>query len=121
MNDAQIARKTITLRGLTECPSCGYSRATTTDREEAKLVQDWLTAQGKEPRKAIRDYKPTVGGFSFGHGGGYAILDADMLGGTGDGRTQSRFLKETGISGFEYPSRGIRSTVCRECRRGLEA
>ena len=119
MNDAQIARKTITLRGLTECPHCGYSRATTTDREEAKLVQDWLAAQGKEPRKAIRDYKPTVGGFSFGHGGGYAILDADMLGGNGDGLTQSRFLQETGIRGFHYPFEGTRLKACRECRQWL--
>lgn len=108
--------KTITLRGLSECPHCGYGRATTTDREDAKIIEDWLTAQGKEPREAIRDYRSTVGGFSFGHGGGYSILDADMLGGTGDGRTESRFLKEHGISWFEYPPRGVRSKVCRECR-----
>lgn len=109
--------KTITLRGLTECPHCAYSRATTTDREQAKFIEDWLTAQGKEPRKVIRDYKPTVGGFSFGHGVGYAILDADMLGGNGDGLTESRFFKETGIRGFEYPFQGIRSKVCGECRK----
>lgn len=60
-------------------------------------VASWLEAQGHgDPTSVPRRYRVNARGqVTFKCGVGYAVIDADLLGGTGDGLTESRFQSET--------------------------
>ena len=111
-------KKYIELKGTTECPTCGVSRAATVSFDDAVIVLKWFEDQDLDPRDEIRGYRPTPNGFSFEHGGNYNVID-EMLGGIGDGKAEEQFLQDTGVTGVVYPSGGESSRTCRECARYL--
>lgn len=56
------------------------------------LVAAWLESRGLEPQQVVRKYRVNKRGrVTFKHGCGYSILDADLLGGTGDGQALRQF------------------------------
>lgn len=85
----------ITAKATRTCPHCGEARSKITG-EGAQIVLDWLNKEGKDPRETITEYRACVDGFSFKHGGQYAVIDEDVLGGDGRDTTRDRFIEETG-------------------------
>jgi hypothetical protein len=93
----------ITITEVYEDPMSG-ARIWEIDPEGADIIFDWLRSQGHEPEDVIREYADEysvmadvpAGHVQFVTGGGYAIFDADLLGGNGDGRAERKFEKETG-------------------------
>lgn len=65
---------------------------------EAELwARDWLKERGVELEDvARRPRRNKRGRFTFACGVGYAVIDADLLGGNGDGETERAFNNETG-------------------------
>ena len=65
---------------------------------EAELwARDWLKERGVELEDvARRPRRNKRGRFTFACGVGYAVIDADLLGGNGDGETERAFNTETG-------------------------
>ena len=65
---------------------------------EAELwVRDWLEGRGLELEDvARRPRRNKRGHFTFGCGTGYAVIDADLLGGNGDGEREREFNNATG-------------------------
>lgn len=61
--------------------------------EDAGTIIHWLG--GTDQIRKFREHKD--GGFGFSSGGGYAIVDADLLGGTGDGKAERKFQDDTGF------------------------
>ena len=60
-------------------------------------VRDWLQGRGLELEDvARRPRRNKRGHFTFGCGIGYAVIDADLLGGNGSGETERAFNTETG-------------------------
>ena len=84
--------KTINVKEVSEDPTSGRIRWHV-KREDARIILDWLDDDFSKIR-AHRSHKS--GGFGFSTGCGYAIFDADLLGGNGDGTTERRFEQETG-------------------------
>lgn len=105
-------RRTITLTATGECPECGICRETISF-DDLEFIESWAESIGHEID--LRDRRDTGSVASFTHGGGHAILDADLLGGNGDGRVETRFLEDTGAA-FEFVGEPIPS-LCRECKR----
>ena len=60
-------------------------------------VASWLESQGHDdPTSVPRKYRVNKRGLvTFKCGVGYAVIDDDLLGGSGDGRTENRFRDET--------------------------
>lgn len=74
----------------TVCPTCGIYQESI-DLKDLEIIGDFLTEQGKDIT-AIRDLRITATGRAlWSHGCGYAIIDDDLLGGSGDGRTERKF------------------------------
>ena len=65
---------------------------------EAELwVRDWLEGRGvKLEDVARRPRRNKRGRFTFACGVGYAVIDADLLGGDGSGELERAFNNETG-------------------------
>ena len=65
---------------------------------EAELwARDWLEGRGvKLEDVARRPRRNKAGRFTFACGVGYAVIDADLLGGNGSGETERAFNTETG-------------------------
>ena len=65
---------------------------------EAELwVRDWLEGRGMELEDvARRPRRNKRGRFTFACGVGYAVVDADLLGGNGSGETERAFNTDTG-------------------------
>ena len=61
--------------------------------EDAGTIIHWLG--GTDQIRKFRQHKD--GGFGFSTGCGYAIVDADLLGGTGDGKAERKFQDDTGF------------------------
>ena len=83
--------KTIRVKHVSTNPTSGYMRWHVKP-EDAGIIIHWL--QDVKKIRSFREHKN--GGFGFGTGCGYAIFDADLLGGNGDGTTERRFEDETG-------------------------
>lgn len=65
------------------------------DGEDA--VRRWLNGQGLDlDDVARRPRRNSRGLFTFAAGVGYAIVSADLLGGSADGEAERRFEEETG-------------------------
>ena len=60
-------------------------------------VASWLESQGHDDPTAVpRKYRVNKRGLvTFKCGVGYAVIDADLLGGTADGLTERRFQSDT--------------------------
>lgn len=60
-------------------------------------VASWLESQGHDdPTSVPRKYRVNKRGLAtFKCGVGYAVIDADLLGGTADGLTERRFCIDT--------------------------
>lgn len=66
-------------------------------RETERAVRDWLQGRGVELEDvARRGRRNKRGHFTFGCGAGYAVIDADLLGGNGSGELERAFNNETG-------------------------
>lgn len=68
-----------------------------------KLVTEWLQHKlHAEPKEIVRGYAEINHGFAMVHGIGYDWLDADVLGGNGDGNMRAEFnewcVEEFGVS-----------------------
>ena len=55
------------------------------------LLSQYLEEKGKDIEGTVRGYYPYKKGFLMTHGGNYDWLDADLLGGTGNGYTYKDF------------------------------
>lgn len=79
-----------------ENPSSGL-RAIELSHEAWFAVASWLEAQGHDdPASVPRKFRVNKRGqVTFKCGVGYAVIDADLLGGNADGRTESRFQSDT--------------------------
>lgn len=106
----------ITLRALSECIHCGMTRAAVDDEAHAAIIQAWVSSNVGPYEEHIRDYQDEGEGFSFAHGGNYPIVDMDLLGGTGDGLTESKFASETGMH-VVYPAGSAEHISCEECSK----
>ena len=61
------------------------------------MVRDWLQGRGMELEDvARRPRRNKRGHFTFGCGIGYAVIDADLLGGNGSGELEREFNNATG-------------------------
>ena len=101
---------------VSTCISCGLCRERV-DRHSAPVIIEWIRSKGREPEDVIRGYSPARnGGFLWEHGGNYAVIDEDMLGGDGTGRTEDEFREATGTY-FHSKGTAGRKYVCAECRR----
>lgn len=83
---------TVHVKHLREDPNTGRSRWKV-PAQYAGLFWDFLDGDYSKVR-AFRAHKD--GGFGFSTGCGYAIFDADLLGGNGDGKAERRFTEKTG-------------------------
>lgn len=72
-------------------------------REATRAVAEWHASHGRDVldiarRPGMRRAMPRNGRLSFKCGGGYAIFDADLLGGNGDGSAERAFEEWSGFS-----------------------
>lgn len=71
------------------------------DREATRIVIEWHAKHGRDVfdvarRPGMQRRLTKRGRLAFKCGGGYAVIDADLLGGNGDGRAERAFNEETG-------------------------
>lgn len=72
------------------CPTCGIAQESMS-LLDLEIIGDFLTERGRDIT-AIRDLHITADGRAlWSHGGGYAVVDKDLLGGNGDGRAEDAF------------------------------
>lgn len=90
-----MARK-LSARVTYENPTSGL-RTIELSHEAWFAVASWLETQGHEDAASVpRRYRVNARGqVTFKCGVGYAVIDADLLGGSGDGLTESRFQSDT--------------------------
>lgn len=90
----------IDIKVISENPTSG-ARRWEVPVNHVFTIESWLEGQGKTLGDAVRGIRYRKNGsFSFVTGGGYAIFDADLLGGNGDGRAESKFESDTGYTLF---------------------
>lgn len=62
-----------------------------------EIVRAWLESKGLDPKDTVRNYRLNKAGqHTFHCGVGYAVFDADVLGGVGDGKAERAFRDDTG-------------------------
>lgn len=105
-----IERLTVCVRTVRECPCCGYRRIALDPRDFDALAEWGIVASG-----CVRDLRVNLRSVTFGAGWGYDVVDADLLGGCGDGRAV-RAASAQGVE-FVWRRQWARSSVCRECAR----
>lgn len=65
--------------------------------EAERVVRDWLQGRGLELEDVARwPRRNKAGHFTFDCGSGYAVIDADLLGGNGSGELEREFNNATG-------------------------
>lgn len=73
------------------------SRTIELSHEAERVVRYWLQGRGLELEDvARRPRRNKRGHFTFGCGVGYAVVDADLLGGNGSGELERAFNNDTG-------------------------
>ena len=73
------------------------SRTVELSYEAEVWVRDWLQGRGLELEDvARRPRRNKAGRFTFACGVGYAVVDADLLGGNGSGELERAFNTDTG-------------------------
>jgi len=66
-------------------------------REAERVVREWMQGRGMELEDvARRPRRNKRGHFTFATGCGYAVVDADLLGGNGSGEVEREFNNATG-------------------------
>lgn len=84
------------LKILRENPMTGV-RTFAIHRKDWPLVEKFYHDRGLNPADHIRDHRiNSAGQHTFKGGLGYDVIDADLLGGTGDGRLHREFERDTG-------------------------
>ena len=84
------------LKILRENPMTGV-RTFAIHRKDWPLVEKFYHDRALNPADHIRDHRiNSVGQHTFRGGLGYDVVDADLLGGTGDGRLHKQFERDTG-------------------------
>lgn len=84
------------LKILRENPMTGV-RTFAIHRKDWPLVEKFYHDRGLNPADHIRDHRVnSAGQHTFRGGLGYDVVDADLLGGTGDGRLHWEFERSTG-------------------------
>lgn len=84
------------LKILRENPMTGV-RTFAIHRKDWPLVEKFYHDRGLNPADHIRDHRVnSAGQHTFKGGLGYDVIDADLLGGTGDGRLHREFERDTG-------------------------
>lgn len=84
------------LKILRENPMTGV-RTFAIHRKDWPLVEKFYHDRGLNPADHIRDHRVnSAGQHTFKGGLGYDVIDADLLGGTGDGRLHREFERNTG-------------------------
>lgn len=83
-------------------PVSGF-RTIQLDREATRVVIEWHASHGRDVldvarRPGMQRTLPRDGRLTFKCGGGYNTIDADLLGGNGDGSAERQFQDETGYS-----------------------
>lgn len=71
--------------------------------EDSRLyhaLEDWYGERGEDMAESVRDAFEDRGRLFFVTGVGYAIFDADLLGGNGDGETRREFDRFFGDGGY---------------------
>lgn len=87
---------TLHARVTYENPTSGL-RTIELSREAEHAVRSWLDGRGVDlDDVARRGRRNKRGRFTFACGVGYAVVDADLLGGNGDGTMERLFENETG-------------------------
>ena len=87
---------TLDARVTYENPTSGL-RTIELSREAEHAVRVWLNGRGVDlDTVARRGRRNKHGRFTFKCGCGYAVVDADLLGGNADGTTERAFQNETG-------------------------
>lgn len=107
--------RTFIMRPRSTCQHCGIARAFI-ETEAAEILDQWL--QEKDYGTLfdnLREGREVNGGYTFSHGGGYALTD-DILGGSGGSRERELYHDLDVYLQFSY---GGRMTSCRECSRAL--
>lgn len=106
-------KERVLVRLVSECQGCAL-----TTWHVPKWSERILEAYGVT-RDMARDARQSTsyeGGFTFHTGCGYAIFDADLLGGNGDGQTE----KMLNWRGLVVQTRGsARKRYCADCANGL--
>lgn len=110
MQGSTAERLTVGLRAVRVCPMCGYRRIALDPRDFDALAERGIVASG-----CVRDLRVNLRSVTFGAGWGYDVVDADLLGGCGDGRAV-RAASAQGVE-FVWRRQWARSSVCRECAR----
>lgn len=88
---------TVKIKLVNENPYTGLRRWKVS-KHDAPVILDFLNGDTSKIR-SYRSHKD--GGFGFSSGVGYAIIDADLLGGTGSGEAENRF-RDAGLSVVRY-------------------
>ena len=87
---------TLDARVTYENPTSGL-RTIELSREAEHAVRSWLDGRGVDlDAVARRGRRNKRGRFTFKCGVGYAVIDADLLGGDADGTTERAFQNDTG-------------------------
>lgn len=95
-NSTQTGPKRLYFRHISENPTSGAQRWEMSKGMEQEVAA-WLEEQGKTIEETVRGYRETQGRVRFTTGIGYAILDADVLGGEGSGKAERRFEEERNV------------------------
>jgi len=98
VKEGPVERRESKIKVLRSNPMTGQ-RTNAMDRSDYRnIVKPWLEKEGKDPKETIRGFKiNSKGEITFKSGVGYNVIDEDVLGGDGTGRTYERFKKETGL------------------------
>lgn len=109
---------TITCTTASTCPHCGLTRERL-PHDGVVLIDEFLKEHyGESLRDTARAPRMTrSGNMTWAHGGGYAVVDEDLLGGDGTGQREDE-LNRAGI--YVRGGRGNgRLEACVECRKWL--
>lgn len=88
--------KTIKANRTYENPVTGM-RTFKFDKQGTDIILGYMKDQGIDPASVIRGMNiDKRGRLSFRCGGGYAVFDADLFGGSGTGRAEDKFEEVTG-------------------------
>lgn len=86
---------TYRLTRLSENPHTGMS-TWRVPAAAAEALDEWHQRPAEQVARHGRR-APVAGTLAFRSGGGYDIIDADLLGGRGDGETRRRLEEQTGL------------------------
>lgn len=109
---------TIACVTMSTCPHCGLTRERLPRKGVAVIDEFMKEHYGESLHDVAREPRMTrSGNMTWAHGGGYAVVDEDLLGGDGTGRRENE-LNRAGIYVRGSSGNG-RVEVCANCRKWL--